>query len=578
MTLAKTRPRAKTRSSLRQPRQEGSPANDKDNNDAATGPLTQSPEAEQQGDMRLSVDTSKITKQPSHLLGKRNISSAGTAPSSAVTVVPKSSIPATNLDPKLSTGKANAATQQQQSATAPSRPLLATADLTLNQIISEYGERTDLLRLVLAAKTEEDRAKAEYERRLQEEMRFETRRLEFEMMLHDNYFKQQEQQQKQQQQQMAHHHPPMPPHAATGHIHRNDMVAHSPIGPPQQMHYVPAHHKQPPPPQHQQHAASNMHIGPHAQNGTYVVPLASRAAPHEPQNMRAYHHPDTPGGPDAQHSGQNPFAFFKMPLGTQIQHPSAMYEKHAPRYTEPFPGGVTPQETAASRPGGTNGPSKTRASPPHHGHQTGRQKRTVPPAVSGLSLRIGSGMSDGDSPRSAPVDGPNQKRKISHDEVIMALRRKVMGKNGGGAQTQPQAHQQPQHQQHKHVPVLRPVPPNAKAAQSGASRRFAEEHGAMRRSSLANSTHIDSPDCVQDDVPIPSSSSSSTTSEDLPLSKEDEEEEAEEGAEVSALRSLVSTETVGEDRCASKKSSSTARRKKQDNPHRASSIAHIMDG
>ncbi|KAJ1795954.1 hypothetical protein LPJ59_004043, partial [Coemansia sp. RSA 2399] len=571
MTLAKTRPRAKTRSSLRQPTN--------DSNEVVTGSLTQSPEAEHQGNIRLSVDTSKITKRPSHPLGKLNASSAGTAPSSATTVVPKSSNPATSVEPKLSTDKPSAATQQQKqkSATAPSQPLLATGDLTLNQIISEYGERTDLLRLVLAAKTEEDRAKAEYERRLQEEMRFETRRLEFEMMLHDNYFKQQDQQQKQQQ--MVHHHPPpMPPHAATGHIHRNDMVIHSPIGPPQQMHYVPAHHKQPPP-QHQQHAAPSMHMGAHAQNGTYVGSSASRAASLDSQSMRSYHHPDTPGGPDAHHSGQNPFAFFKMPLGTQIQHPSAMYEKHAPRYTEPLTGGVTTQETAASRPGGANGPSKTRASPPHHGHQDGRQKRTVPPAVSGLSLRIGSGMGGGDSPRSAPVDGPNQKRKISHDEVIMALRRKVMGKNGGGAQPQP--HQQPQ-QQHKHVHVLRPVPPNAKAAQSGASRRISEEQGTMRRSSLANSTHIDSPICVQDDVPIHSSSSSSTTSEDLPLSKkgeeEEEEEQEQEGAEVSALRSLVSTEATGENRRAtSKKSSSTTRRKKQDNPHRASSIAHIMD-
>ncbi|KAJ1851140.1 hypothetical protein LPJ57_007907, partial [Coemansia sp. RSA 486] len=45
------------------------------------------------------------------------------------------------------------------------------SELSLVRIIEEYGERTDLLRLVLAAKTEQDRARAEYERRLQEELR-----------------------------------------------------------------------------------------------------------------------------------------------------------------------------------------------------------------------------------------------------------------------------------------------------------------------------------------------------------------------------------------------------------------------
>ncbi|KAJ1766440.1 hypothetical protein LPJ74_005892, partial [Coemansia sp. RSA 1843] len=233
MTLAKTRPRAKTRSSARQPKQAETSTDavkDNDHNETVAESQTQSPE-EHPGDTHLSVDTTKTTKRPSQTQsqGRRNTSSAGTAPSSAATVVPKSANPNTGTEPKTSTTAAalssrhNSATQQ-QTAPIQQQPLQTTGDLTLTQIISEYGERTDLLRLVLAAKTEQDRAKAEYERRLQEEMRFETRRLEFEMMLHDNYFKQQEQQQ--QQQQLVgpphQHHPPIPPHAA-GHIHRNDM-------------------------------------------------------------------------------------------------------------------------------------------------------------------------------------------------------------------------------------------------------------------------------------------------------------------------------------------------------------------
>ncbi|KAJ2858076.1 hypothetical protein FB639_005949, partial [Coemansia asiatica] len=118
-------------------------------------------------------------------------------------------------------------------------------ELSLIRIIEEYGERTDLLRLVLAAKTEQDRARAEYERRLQEELRYETKRLDFEMMLHGNLFKQQEREheekrlQQQQQQLMP---PPAIPAAI---VHRADMVLHSPIGPPppqpvhQPMHYGP---------------------------------------------------------------------------------------------------------------------------------------------------------------------------------------------------------------------------------------------------------------------------------------------------------------------------------------------------
>ncbi|KAJ2579024.1 hypothetical protein EV177_010833, partial [Coemansia sp. RSA 1804] len=156
--------------------------------------------------------------------------------------------------------------------------------------------------------------------------------------------------------------------------------------------------------------------------------------------MRAYHHPDTPGGPDAPNA-QTPFAFFKTPLGAQVSHPSAFVtrdadSKLAPRFAGEMlpPGSVPLQDAANLRPDG-NGVStmqqqqqqqralqrRDMATPVH-------ELRAVPPAVGGLSLRIGSGVAAekdaADAPRSAPVDGPNQKRKISHDEVIMALRRK----------------------------------------------------------------------------------------------------------------------------------------------------------
>ncbi|KAJ2810564.1 hypothetical protein FBU31_007964, partial [Coemansia sp. 'formosensis'] len=81
---------------------------------------------------------------------------------------------------------------QQPAAFALPPPLGNNSECSLTRIIELYGERTDILRLVLSAKSEEDRARAEYERRVQEELRYETRRLEFEMMLHNNYFKQQE--------------------------------------------------------------------------------------------------------------------------------------------------------------------------------------------------------------------------------------------------------------------------------------------------------------------------------------------------------------------------------------------------
>ncbi|KAJ2600558.1 hypothetical protein GGF40_002019 [Coemansia sp. RSA 1286] len=260
------------------------------------------------------------------------------------------------------------------------------SELSLVRIIEEYGERTDLLRLVLAAKTEQDRARAEYERRLQEELRYETRRLDFEMMLHGNMFKQQEREhEKRQQQQM------MPPPAIPAAIvHRPDMVLHSPIGPPPQQ-------QQPMP------AATPMHYGP---------PLP----PHDPHvHARSYHHPDTPGGLDV-HANQHPFAFFKTPLGgAPIHHPSAYSQQQ--QQSRVLPSGANDQQH----------PPTSSAN-----LQLGiRERRPVPPAVSGLSVRIVDQTSMMDAaPRSAPVDGPALgKRRISHDEVIRALRRKVMSKS-----------------------------------------------------------------------------------------------------------------------------------------------------
>ncbi|KAJ2324985.1 hypothetical protein GGH92_010554, partial [Coemansia sp. RSA 2673] len=47
---------------------------------------------------------------------------------------------------------------------------------------------------------------------------------------------------------------------------------------------------------------------------------------HDPNGLRAYHHPDTPGGLDVR-TNQHPFAFFKMPPGAPLHHPSAYNEQ-----------------------------------------------------------------------------------------------------------------------------------------------------------------------------------------------------------------------------------------------------------
>ncbi|KAJ2782599.1 hypothetical protein H4R18_002167 [Coemansia javaensis] len=263
--------------------------------------------------------------------------------------------------------------------------------LSLAQIVERYGEQADLLRAVLAAKAEEDRARAEHERRLQEELRFETRRIEFEMMLHENYFKQQQQQQQ--------------------------VVLHSPIGP-----VAPPHPQVHP---HAFHAAPAHVVAPApfaVQRPPEPAAAATATAAATAGSARAYHHPDTPGGLDGR-AAQNPFAFFKMPLGAPVHHPSAY-----------APSGHSSGHSAA----------QPQRPPPNAG-----DRRPVPPAVSGLSVRIiNREAKTTDVSLSAPVDGPDpKKRKLSHDEVIMALRHKVMSKNGYWQQQHQQQQQQPQQRQ-----------------------------------------------------------------------------------------------------------------------------------
>ncbi|KAJ2653318.1 hypothetical protein GGH99_007544, partial [Coemansia sp. RSA 1285] len=322
----------------------------------------------------------------------------------------------------------------------------------------------------------------------------------------------------------------------------------------------------------------------HPQNGAYGGPVVA-AVPHD---MRAYHHPDTPGGPDAPNA-QTPFAFFKTPLGAQVSHPSAFVtrdadSKLAPRFAGEMlpPGSVPLQDAANPRPDG-NGVSVMQQ---QHQQQRALQRRdmatpvhelrAVPPAVGGLSLRIGSGVAAekdaADAPRSAPVDGPNQKRKISHDEVIMALRRKVMSKGVSQAQSQPQ-HLQPQlqhqqqrrpqqqHQQshypHPHpqrqMPSLRPVPPTAKPSVV-VTRQQAEEQARRRPSFAADRSRSDAP-------PSPVASSVVSSESSAGLSPVEGEADAD------------------KEKSYSKKQSESGNSNKDSDgqSRRASSIAHIMD-
>ncbi|KAJ2564438.1 hypothetical protein GGH12_001985 [Coemansia sp. RSA 1822] len=353
------------------------------------------------------------------------------------------------------------------------------SNLSLTRIIEEYGERTDLLKLVLLAKTEQDRARAEYERRVQEELRFETRRLEFEMMLHGNHFKQQEQQQ----------------HMMPASVHRSDVVMQSPIGP--------------------------LAHAPHPQQvGHMVAPVSYGMPPAHDASMRAYHHPDTPGGLDNR-GAQNPFAFFKMPLGAQVHHPSA-YATH----------GENSQHNGTAGHAGITSPTDRAA------NAAIGSRRQVAPAVSGLTVRImNSDVGAANAPHSAPVDGPEKKRKVSHDEVIMALRRKVMSKGGAQWQSVPQQH-----------PRMA-----ARTHHSAHQKHQSEDASNRRRSSLAVITSVDSAEGTVPSESTTSSSSRSTSSSLTPVSATNGAEpasaDAETGADVSPRRTssialLVDRETT----------------------------------
>ncbi|KAJ2611708.1 hypothetical protein H4S08_003035 [Coemansia sp. RSA 1365] len=359
------------------------------------------------------------------------------------------------------------------------------SSLTLTRIIEEYGERTDLLRLVLAAKTEEDRSRAEHERRIQEELRLETRRIEFEMMLHENMFKQQEHH----KQQIM-----LPPSHLSQSLHRNDVVIQSPIGT-----LAHAHHP------HQQPLQKSGHM---VAQGSYGMQVPSIQK--EPSNTRSYHHPDTPGGLDVR-AAQNPFAFFKMPLGDNVYHPSA-YHTHAeksvngtyqPPQKQPH-SHSTSMGNVASSSNGSSLPSSSYGTGIHA--KPGGSKEPESLAANELSVRIvESDPKSAHAPRSAPVDGPElKKRKVSHDEVIMALRRKVMSKGG-----------QWQQQQQLSQPAGRSSSTNRTSSTSSTRgippqqhRNTTEGSSQTRRSSLAVLTSIDSADLT---APSDDSSSSSSS-------------------------------------------------------------------
>ncbi|KAJ2083319.1 hypothetical protein H4R24_000879 [Coemansia sp. RSA 988] len=368
------------------------------------------------------------------------------------------------------------------------------SSLTLTRIIEEYGEHTDLLRLVLAAKTEEDRARTEYERRIQEELRLESRRIDFEMMLHENMFKQQEHQ-KQQQQLM-----PPPSHLPQS-IHRNDVVLQSPIGP-----VTHSHHPHPLP--------TPGHMVPQGSYGMQV-PMKQESG-----NTRSYHHPDTPGGLDAR-AAQNPFAFFKMPLGDNVYHPSAYhtYGEKSSNGTHPPPQKPPHSHSSSVGHAGSTSSSGNGASLSSSSHSAvahgkpGGARESDSLAASELSVRIvESDPKSAHAPRSAPVDGPElKKRKVSHDEVIMALRRKVMNK---GTQWQ-------QQQQQLSQPAGRSTAVGRAGSTSSTRgipaqqqlhpqqhRHMAEGSSHMRRSSLAVLTSIDSAELT---TPSDDSSSSSSS-------------------------------------------------------------------
>ncbi|KAJ2491118.1 hypothetical protein IWW37_002571 [Coemansia sp. RSA 2050] len=437
---------------------------------------------------KMAAPKPRLTITPATAVAHSGRRQPATTGSSAKTPPKQSSLPQKQLLPRI-VQQPLPLQHQQPAGFAPPPPLGNNSECSLTRIIEMYGERTDILRLVLSAKSDEDKARAEYERRVQEELRYETRRLEFEMLLHTNYFKQQERDQQQSQLVMGPPPPPQHPHAA---------VLHSPLG------LATVHH----PASQQQHQSSSS--GAHMAASHYGM----QSVAHDPNGLRAYHHPDTPGGLDVR-TNQHPFAFFKMPPGAPLHHPSAYSEQqHVPHSGNNInSGGSGSSQMSSSRSqlqlsGGSNGSGSKARQQQQQQHLGIRDRRPVPPAVSGLSVRILShDHSLADAPRSAPVDGPDmKKRKISHDEVIMALRRKVMSKGGVGgthALSMAQAGTAPK----GHHPLQ-------------ASAAAAAAQSTPRRSSLAVITHSSDGDDFCEEMGAAgmlSSSSSSSSSMSTPV-------------------------------------------------------------
>ncbi|KAJ2904980.1 hypothetical protein GGI21_004222, partial [Coemansia aciculifera] len=262
-----------------------------------------------------------------------------------------------------------------------------------------------------------------------------------------------------------------------------------------------------------------------------TAPYAVQTVAHDPNSLRAYHHPDTPGGLDIR-TNQHPFAFFKLPPGAPLHHPSAYNEQQQASHSggNINSGGSASSQVSSGRPqqqqqmqlsGGSNTSNGNGSNKPRQQQQQQqlgiRERRPVPPAVTGLSVRILSRDNNmADAPRSAPVEGPDmKKRRISHDEVIMALRRKVMSKGGvvGGSHAL---------SQQASISTSQPKAAHPLQTSTSLSLQNSSSNTKQRSSSLAVITRSgggDEPDLAETDVAgtllaedLSSSSSSSSSS------------------------------------------------------------------
>ncbi|KAJ1921096.1 hypothetical protein H4219_000955 [Mycoemilia scoparia] len=315
-------------------------------------------------------------------------------------------------------------------------------DLTLSELLVRYEGNKEMLGLVLSAKSEEDRAKVERERRRIEELRLENKRmdLEFERFRHYRYYQHRPQYPVGpmtahpvfQPYPYPHHHPqaqhryPQGQHY-NGQFSARDRMEVSPIGGPRSHTDVAISYRpEGPPRDHQRPPAAG--------------------SSHHP--VRSYHHPDTPGGPSSNVASQSPFAFFKQPIGEVIHHPSQLHPKHpAGHRATSYSGNYRPHGGQHLAPSAKD--QDLSKSPARYGSSSAASNpnlcKHVPPAVEGLSVNIGA-LNRGpekqleagsvenfngkrlqsDGPMSAPVRGPSfQKRKIRHEDVLEALRRKV---------------------------------------------------------------------------------------------------------------------------------------------------------